>query len=115
MRIIQDVGLDNLGINLDPANLLLYGKANPLDAVGIFGGLVRGVHVKDGQYPTNPRELGKETRVGEGLVNFPELLARLVSYGYEGPLIIEREAGGADTEKDIRQTVGYLRQVMAQL
>ena len=115
LRIIQDVGLDNLGINLDPANLLLYGKANPVDAVGILGGLVRGVHVKDGLYPTNGRELGKETRVGEGGVDFPKLLARLVSFGYEGPLTIEREAGGAETENDIRQTVAYLRELLTQL
>ena len=61
MRMIQDIGSDYLGINLDPANLLLYGKANPVDAVDIFGKKIRGVHGKDGLYPTCPGELGRET------------------------------------------------------
>ncbi len=48
MRMITDLENDFVGINLDPANLIMYGKGNPIDAVGIFGSRVRGVHVKDG-------------------------------------------------------------------
>lgn len=58
---IQDIGLDNLGINLDPANLLMYGKGNPQDAVYMYGDYIRGVHIKDELYPTDGRRLGKET------------------------------------------------------
>lgn len=58
---IQDIGLDNLGINPDPANLLMYGKGNPQDAVYMYGDYIRGVHIKDGLYPTDGRRLGKET------------------------------------------------------
>ncbi len=101
MRIIEDVGTGNLGINLDPANLLLYGKANPVDAVGILGQWIRGVHVKDGLYPTNGRELGRETPVGEGLVNFPVLIPRLLGFGYQGAWIIEREISGPQQKTDI--------------
>ncbi|MHB1357255.1 MAG: sugar phosphate isomerase/epimerase family protein [Anaerolineae bacterium] len=101
MRIIQDVGTGNLGVNLDPANLLLYGKANPIDAVGILGQWIRGVHVKDGLYPTNGRELGHETPVGEGLVNFPVMIPRLLSFGYQGAWIIEREISGPQQKTDI--------------
>lgn len=112
MRTIEDVGLDNLGINLDPANLLLYGKANPMDAVDIYRGLVRGVHVKDGLYPTNGRELGRETPVGEGLVDFPVLLSKLASYGFRGPLIIEREISGPQQKEDILKAKAYLEEII---
>lgn len=98
---IEDVGLDNLGINLDPANLLLYGKGNPIDAVDMYKELIRGVHVKDGKYPTNGRRLGEETPVGEGLVNFPVLIDKLIKYNYKGPLIIEREITGPQQKEDI--------------
>ncbi|MGC9320452.1 MAG: sugar phosphate isomerase/epimerase family protein, partial [Armatimonadota bacterium] len=66
LRTIQDVGSENMGINLDPANLLMYGKANPVDALDTFGEWVRGVHAKDGEYPTDGNSLGKERPLGEG-------------------------------------------------
>src|SRR5207248_1893731 len=60
VRAIQDVGLDNQGVNFDLANLILYGKANPVDAIELLGPYVQGIHAKDGMWPTNPKELGKE-------------------------------------------------------
>ncbi len=108
LRTIEDVGLDNLGINLDPANLLLYGKGNPVDAVEIYQGLIRSVHVKDGKYPTNGKNLGEETPVGEGLVNFPLLLEKLIKYNYRGPLIIEREIAGPQQKQDILKAKNIL-------
>ena len=95
LRTIEDVGTDNLGVNLDPANLLLYGKANPVDALDIIGRYVRGVHAKDGEYPTNGRALGLEKALGEGRVNFPALIPRLKSLGYSGTITIEREVSGS--------------------
>src|SRR5690606_31481717 len=87
LRTIERVGTSNLGINLDPANLILYGKGNPIDALDVIGSYVRNVHVKDGMYPTNGDSLGKETLVGTGKVQFPALIARLRSIGYDGELI----------------------------
>jgi sugar phosphate isomerase/epimerase len=113
MRTIEEVGLDNLGINLDPANLLLYGKANPCDAVDIFGSLIRGVHVKDGTYPTDGRNLGKETPVGEGLVDFPRLIKKLAAHGYHGPWIIEREISGPQQKEDILKAKALLESLLA--
>jgi len=115
MRLIEDVGLDNLGVNLDPANLLLYGKANPVDAVGIFKNKIRGIHVKDGLYPTNGTELGKEVTVGEGLVNFPLLIKNLHSYKYNGPLIVEREISGAQQKEDILKAKALLISILSEL
>lgn len=100
-RVIEEVGTGNLGINLDPANLILYGKGNPLDAVDVFGEYVRGVHAKDGFYPTNARELGEEVALGEGKVNFPELIKKLKDVGYNGAITIEREISGEQQTKDI--------------
>ena len=100
-RAIEDIGTGNIGINLDPANLILYGKANPVDALDVFGEYVRDVHAKDGCYPTNGRELGEEKPLGEGKVNFPRFIARLKEIGYDGPLTIEREISGEQQKKDI--------------
>lgn len=94
LRTIEDTGEDNVGVNLDPANLLLYGKANPVDALDILGPHVKGVHIKDGEYPVNGRELGQEKRVGEGRVDFPRFLRSLRKHGYRGPLTIECEFEG---------------------
>lgn len=112
MRTIEDIGLDNLGINLDPANLLLYGKGNPVDAVDIYKYRIRGVHIKDGRYPADGRHLGKETPVGEGLVDFPRLLDKLISYQYKGALIIEREISGPKQKEDIRKAKSILLDIL---
>ena len=100
-RVIQDIGLDNLGINLDPANLILYGKANPVDALDTIGEYVMDVHGKDGRYPTNGYDLGEETPLGEGQVNFPALIAKLKKLGYDRTITIEREISGDQQKKDI--------------
>lgn len=62
LRTIEDISLPNLGVNLDTANLILYGRGNPVDALEVFGPYVRNLHVKDGVFPANSRVLGKEDR-----------------------------------------------------
>jgi L-ribulose-5-phosphate 3-epimerase len=113
LRTIQDVGLDNQGINLDPANLILYGKANPVDALDVFGTLVRGVHAKDGLYPTDPHRLGEEVPIGQGKVGFPRLIQRLKELNYRGPITIEREIEGPQQTEDIRKAKAYLEGLIA--
>jgi sugar phosphate isomerase/epimerase len=108
LRTITDIGLDNLGINLDPANLVLYGKANPVDALDVFGKYVKGVHAKDGRYPTNGNELGHETAVGQGKVDFKRLLPDLKKLGFNGAVIIEREISGPQQTADIKASISYL-------
>jgi L-ribulose-5-phosphate 3-epimerase len=113
LRAITDIGTDNLGINLDPANLLLYGKGNPVDALDVFGKYVRGVHAKDGEYPTDPRSLGEEKPLGEGRVNFPLLVAKLKSLGFDGALTIEREISGPKQIADIKHAMELLTPLIA--
>jgi len=115
LRTIQDIGLDNLGINLDPANLLMYGKGNPQDAVDMYGEYIRGVHVKDGMYPTDGRSLGKETPVGEGMVDFPVLIKKLKKHNYNGALIIEREISGPQQKEDILKAKALLEEILEKL
>ena len=112
LRVIEDLGYENLGVNLDPANLLMYGKANPVDALDIIGIYVRGVHAKDGEYPTNGRELGVEKPLGEGRVNFPVLVPKLKSLGYTGALTIEREISGPKQIEDIKQAIEILSEFL---
>lgn len=109
LRLIQAVGTDNLGVNLDPANLILYGKASPVDSLDVLGSYVRNVHAKDGCYPTDPMQLGCEVKVGAGRVRFPELVRRLSEIGFRGEYIIEREISGEQQRRDIAETVSYLQ------
>ena len=111
-RVIEDVGTGNLGINLDPANLILYGKGNPVDALDVFGEYVCDIHAKDGKYPTNGHDLGEETIVGAGKVNFPKFIETLKEIGYNGTLIIEREIWGEQQIKDINDTKIYLEELI---
>ncbi len=114
VRLIDDVGLGNLFVNLDVANLILYGKGNPVDAMDVFGDRVRGIHAKDGRFPTDPRKLGAETPIGEGKVDFPALLTRLKQAKYRGSMLIEREVGGEEQRrKDLLQSRTYLENLIA--
>ncbi|MBO5879427.1 MAG: sugar phosphate isomerase/epimerase [Clostridia bacterium] len=112
LRVIEELGFDNVGINMDTANLILYGKANSADAITVFGKYVMDTHIKDGFYPTNGKCLGEEVKVGEGMANIPEVIARLHSVGYKGNYIIEREIHGEQQTKDIIETVDYLKNIL---
>ena len=107
-RTIIDIGLDNIGINLDPANLILYGMAHPLDAVEILGEYVRGMHAKDALWPNRNEGLGIEVPVGKGEVDFPLLLSKLKEKGFKGPVTIEREISGEEQKKDILEAKKFL-------
>jgi sugar phosphate isomerase/epimerase len=97
-RAIEDIGTGNLFVNYDTANLVLYGKANPLDGLKVIGKYVRGLHAKDGQYPTDPYKLGKEVPIPEGEVDFPRIISSLKQIGFKGAIIIECELSGIKKE-----------------
>lgn len=113
LRLIRDVGLDNQGIGLDTANLILYGKGHPTDALDVYGKLVRQVNAKDGLYPTDPKRLGKEVPIGEGRVDFPRFFRRLAEVGYEGPVVIEREISGPQLIEDLRRSKATIEGILA--
>jgi sugar phosphate isomerase/epimerase len=90
---MEAVAAENLRINFDPANMILYGSGEPIAALEMLKEHVAGVHVKDGLPPTEPGKLGTEVPLGEGNVGMERYIAHLKAMNYGGPLIIEREAG----------------------
>jgi len=112
LRAITDAGLDNIGVNLDTANLILYDKGDPVAALDVIGPYVRGLHAKDGLYPTDPKHLGEEVAIGKGKVDFPEVIRKLQALHYTGPITIEREISGARQEDDIRASITYLQRLI---
>jgi L-ribulose-5-phosphate 3-epimerase len=114
-RMIRDVNLPNLGVGLDTANLILYGKANPVDAVDILGPHIHSVHAKDGRWPTDPSQLGEEVLIGSGLVDFRTVFTKLHRLGYTGAITIERETSGPQQIEDVRREKLYLEKALREL
>lgn len=112
LRMIQDVGTGSIFVNLDTANLIMYGKGNPVDAMDVIGHLVRGVHAKDGLFPTGTRELGEEVLIGKGKVDFLALMQKLKAANYANIITIEREAEGPKQSGEILAEKAYLEAVM---
>ena len=108
LRMIKDIGLDNIYANLDTANLILYGFGNPVDAVYTLKHYIKSLHVKDGFPPVDPEKLGVQTPVGEGFVDFRRVFPELEKVGFDGPIIIEREISGEKQEEDLKNSIKFL-------
>ncbi|MBL8888688.1 MAG: TIM barrel protein [Planctomycetaceae bacterium] len=92
VQFISDVGTKNLFVNFDPANMILYGQGDPIEALQILGSLVRSVHCKDAKWSPQPGiTWGQEVPLGAGDVGMERYLTTLQAIGYDGPLTIERE------------------------
>ncbi len=92
LQFIGDVERDNLFVNFDPANMILYGSGEPLEALRKIGSYVRSVHCKDANWSDKPGETwGQEMPLGQGSVGMEDYLRTLDELGYTGPLTIERE------------------------
>ena len=92
LQFIGAVGRDNLFINFDPANMILYGTGEPIAALKKVGRYVKSVHCKDGKWSPEPgKSWGQEVPLGQGDVGMENYLRTLKEIGYTGPLTIERE------------------------
>jgi sugar phosphate isomerase/epimerase len=92
LQFLGEVNRDNLFVNFDPANMILYGSGEPIEALRKVGSFVRSVHCKDGKWAAHPgQEWGREVPLGEGDVGMENFLRTLKEVGYTGPLTIERE------------------------
>lgn len=114
LQFIEDVKRPNLKINFDPANMILYGTGDPIEALGVLSKHVVSVHCKDGDWPPvdQPEALGLEKPLGEGGVDFPAFLAKLKESGYRGILNIEREELDQDKRSaDIRKAITLLKKL----
>lgn len=126
-QLLDDVDSAGLGINLDPANLVMVVADDPVQAVYTFGKYIVHTHAKDGiqlrpcdpvqEYhgiPPRAPELGpgfKEVPLGEGGVDWDNYLKALRETGYAGFLTIEREVGESP-ERDITKAIAFLRRKM---
>jgi len=92
LHFLADTGADNLFVNFDPANMILYGSGEPIEALKKVGKYVKSVHCKDAKWAARPgQEWGREVPLGEGDVGMERFLRTLYDIHYEGPLTIERE------------------------
>ena len=114
LEFIREVDRDNLGINFDPANMILYGTGDPIEALGVLGKHVLSVHCKDGDWPPagQPNALGRERQLGAGSVGVERFLDKLRQIDYQGPLTIEREGvDPAQWLKDVEAAIKLLEKL----
>ena len=112
LRFIADVDRPNLRINFDPANMILYGTGDPIEALRLVGPLVASVHCKDGDWPPRetPGSLGRERPLGEGSVGMERYVRTLAEIGFKGPLNVERETENQQERwRDIGRGIALLR------
>lgn len=116
LKFFVDVGRKNLKINFDPANMILYGSGDPIEALREVQQHVISVHCKDGRSPIpGTGKLGNECTLGEGEVNFPDFIRQLRKMNYIGPLTIEREEPNLDRRTaDIHTAIKRLQEWKAQ-
>jgi len=120
LHFIDDVARDNLYINFDPANMILYGTGEPIEALKKVGKHVRSVHCKDGTWAPEGRrgkDWGCEVALGEGDVGMEAYLQTLKDIGYDGPLTIEREIPEDPVQQkaDIGKAVSLLEELRSKV
>ena len=114
LKFIEDVDRPNLKINFDPANMILYGTGDPLEALDVLAKYVVSVHCKDGEWPARdqPAALGVERPLGKGNVDLPGFISKLKEIGYRGVLCIEREGENPEKQaQDIRNAITLLQRL----
>ena len=116
VAFLTALGRKNVGANFDPANMMLYGKGDPVAAIHTLGDWIKHVHAKDTRLlvppPTDPTVWkGKEIAIGDGDVPLVDCIGALKKIGYRGPIVIEREAG-ADRMADARKGIEFLRRAI---
>ena len=114
--LIGEIGLDNVGVNFDPANLITTGRGNPQDAMELLISRVFGMHAKDGIPATFGEVKGKQVRIGEGRADFRCLLTQLKAGGYTGDIYIEHEIPGCTTrDHDLSEAKSYLQALVDEI
>lgn len=101
LNFLKKLGRKNVGVNFDPANMILYAKGNPIEALRDLGAWLKQVHIKDGTHTKVPGKWGEEVTTGTGEVPWREFFATLRELDFSGYCCIEREAGNSRVD-DIR-------------
>jgi L-ribulose-5-phosphate 3-epimerase len=112
LQFLNDIPCKNVGVNFDPANMILYGAGDPIEAINILGRHIGHIHVKDAIASDQPGvEWGTEVPFGTGQVDANKFLAALSEVGYTGPLTIEREGRATNPIADIQIAIEILQRV----
>jgi sugar phosphate isomerase/epimerase len=93
LLVLSGLNCSNVGVNFDPANMLLYDKGDPITALRALGPWLRQVHIKDARRTKVPGTWGEEVPAGSGEVDWPAFFKTLQEVGFAGDLVVEREAG----------------------
>ncbi len=104
---LEEMDHPSVAVNFDPANMILYDKGDPVDAVKVLGPWIKHVHIKDALRTDTPGTWGAEVAWGDGQVDTDGFLGALKEIGFAGTIAVEREAGD-DRLNDIRQAVERL-------
>ena len=111
LQFLNDLRVRNVAVNFDPANMILYGAGDPIEAIATIGRHIRHVHVKDAIGSDHPgTQWGEEVPFGKGQVPPDEFIDALLKADYRGPLVIEREAGD-DRIADVRFAIETLSRI----
>lgn len=114
--LIGEIGLDNVGVNFDPANLLSGGRGNPCDAMELLIPRVFGMHAKDAVPAKFGDVKGKQVQIGTGRVDFKNLIRQLKDGGYTGDVTIEHEMSGTpDRDSEIIEAKKYLERIISEV
>ena len=93
LEALDEIDHPMVGVNFDPANMILYGMGDPVRAVADLADYIEQVHIKDATATTVPGTWGSEVPAGSGQVRWEAFFGVLEEYGVSGDLVIEREAG----------------------
>ena len=118
LEFIHDVKRNNLFVNFDPANMILYGTGEPIEALQRIGKFVHSVHCKDATWSAKPgKEWGTEVPLGKGAVGMDDYLRTLAGLGYNGPLTIEREIpqDPARQKAEISHAINLLQELKSRI
>jgi sugar phosphate isomerase/epimerase len=109
LQFLNDLKCRNVRANFDPANMILYGAGDPIEAVRTLGRHIGHVHIKDATLSQRPgQDWGAEVPFGQGDVPVKEFFQALEDVGYTGALTIEREAG-QNRMQDVRTAIETIR------
>lgn len=109
---MEVVGRENVAVNFDPGNLMIYGVDDPIPAVSKLKGRIEMVHLKDVLKSDNPGvDYGHATAMGTGDVQIPRVISKLRAIGYTGPLLIENNIPGAGLQP-IKDGIKYIRSML---
>ncbi len=111
LRLIKEADTGNMFVNLDTANIIMYGYGNPVEAVYTLSPYIKSVHLKDGLPPIDPYELGKEVDFGTGFADFSKIFAQLKKNSFKGPFIIEREIPDGKQKEEINKTLKSVKEL----